>query len=246
MSDGGLWSRDGHLHELALFRAFDGELSPGESAAVEAHVASCESCRSHLAALRAEVARPLPELRLPEAEIIPFPARMRAAAPGLATLLSLAAVMLIYLRPPEAGERFAVRGGALSLEVYRAAQPRSERLRTGDVVAAGDRLAFRVVVPEGGQLLVFGVDGSGQRYPVWPGDPGLRSQAVLASVEPRELDVGLELDAAPGEEHIVAMRCPTPFGAADLPPVSDGAGSATLPPGCSMDEVVLSKGRATR
>lgn len=246
MSEGALFGRTGHLHELAMFRLVAGELDAAERAASDGHLDGCALCRAQLDGLRAEVAEPLPPLVLPLAEVVPLRRRWSEAAPALATALSLAAVMLLFLRPPEATDRLASRGaeagddGKFHLEVYRDATPRSERLRSGDPVRAGDRLAFQVRAPYGGHLLVFGLDSAGDRYPVWPAGPDGRSEPIGASASPVPLDVGLELDDAPGAERIVATLCDQPFSGAELYP--DLGPTAPLPTpraGCQTAELVL-------
>lgn len=245
MSAAGLFDRDGHLNELALFRLVDGELAGEALAAAETHHRACALCQGHLAGLRAELAQPLPPLRLeveaaPEAEILPFRRRLAGAAPAMATLLSLAAILLVFLRPEQGPDTVRLRGAGIHLEVYRQGAAGAERLRSGDPVQQGDKLAFRVNAPEGGHVLVFGLDASGMSYPIWPPDPALRSAPLQPSAGPVDLKVGLELDGTPGAERLIATRCPGAFSAATLyPSLMAEDPLPELEPGCAAAEVTL-------
>ncbi len=246
MSEGALMNRDGHLSELTLFRLADGELSAEERGLVERHLASCGLCLGHTAALRTELARPLPALKLPSFTAVNSPQRtttrrLQGWAPAAATILSLAAVMLVFLRPPSQPDQLSLRGAGLHLEVYREAGAGAERLRSGDAVAPGDRLVFRVRAQEAGQILVFGLDSTGSAYPVWPADPSLRSAAVEGA-STQDLRAGVELDATGSAERFIATRCDTAFTAADLYPSLGAADPLPSPtPGCSAAEILLSK-----
>lgn len=212
----GLFDREGHLSELGLHHVVAEELEGEAAARVEAHLGSCAGCAARLEALRAEAASPLPPLRLnaaPEAANSPPPderprTREDRWAPwfAVASALVAAAVALVVLPTPSEDE-FRARSASLSLEVWREAAGGAERLQDGDAVRPGDRLGFRVSSSDPGFLLVLGRDGAGTVYPVWPPQPE-EAADFAAAPQGAQLEVSLVLDATPGEERLVAFRCP--------------------------------------
>ncbi len=255
----GLLDRDGHLAELTLHRVVAGELEG--DATLAGHLATCAPCRERLAGLRAAAAAPLPPLRLerapeptspvrdePRGEVVPLRRRWIPAA-AVAMLAAAAALFVLRAPPTPAPDTFTSRGAALRLEVYRDAHGGAERLASGASVRAGDRIGFRVATHSDGWLLVAGVDGAGAAYQVWPG--GDAPSAPFAAVpEGVKLEAALALDATPGAERLVALRCPEALAwrdVADRLSARASAGEAPLPPlfpTCDQDEVRLVKAAA--
>lgn len=246
-----LWSRDGHLLELALSVLQAGELSAEDRQRAEGHLGECALCRARQEELRALAARPLPTLRRPPAPAAPAP--MAEVIPlrrwlGPAVALAAAAVGLVVLLPSEPGpDTFTARGGALQLEVYRDEGARSTRLHAGDVVHGGDRLGFRVGHPKGGELIVFGLDSAGSVYPVWPSSPAPATQQVQPRQGVQSLDAAIVLDNSSGQERLIALLCKEPRSWEEIvraagrsKPPPEGA-LATLEPACAQAEVLLRK-----
>jgi hypothetical protein len=239
------FTRDGHLHDLALHQVVTDALPiEGE---VAAHLAGCPPCQDRLAAAQAAAAEPLPPLRL--AAVAPVPAA-RPAANRLPTwavgLASLAAALLLswtlWPAPPidaEPAEVMRPRGAALSLEVYKQEGETARRLGDGDTVQAGDRLGFRVRHAEGGHLLVLGRDQAGQIYPAWPAGPAPDAAVVGPAAEAVTLDVAVQIDAQPGEERLTALLCAGPLRWEQARGHLASGGPA--PAGCVEDSLRLSK-----
>ena len=217
--------RDGHLSDLGLELVAGGEV---DRTTVDDHHRACAACRGRLEAGEADEARPLPARPAPRAANRPFPRGWLAALAAVAAVV----VAMVLLRPAE--ERFRARGGdGIGLEVWVERGGEGMPLVGGEVVAPGERIAFRIVDPRGGQLLVAGRDATGAWYPCWP--PDGTSRAVPPSLDPRQLDAAVAFDDVEGDERLVAVRCAEPFSLTSLP--ADGQ----PPRGCVQSVVVLHK-----
>lgn len=243
-----LFDRGGHLTELGLdrLRSEPERLDPAQRTAADAHLAACALCRDARAALAsADLALPLPHLRQrdPVAAVIPLSAAARRRrAPwvglGLGTLVALAAALVLVVRsepvaPPELATPDAVRlkGNPFVFSVWiHDGDAAAMAARDGFEVRAGQRMGFTVQTDADGHLLVVGRDDTGQRYACFPQVPGpdgrLTAAPLPAQRTPFTLPGAMAFDATPGDEHLLAVLCPGPFGEADLP--ADAA--ATCPP----------------
>lgn len=242
-----LFTRDGHLHDLAIDRVLTEDLSPGLQGELDAHLAQCPPCVARLEEARAFVAEPLPVLRArpaPGAKVIAFPGRM-VAVTALVGAFAMAAAFLLSVKPPEPGETFTPRGGDLELEIHRQTPGGTEQLHDGDAVRAGDHLGFRVMSREPGYLMVVGVDQSGGAYACYPSDPDAGAVPVQASGAPVDLNAAIQLDESTGRERIAAVRCKEPFGFGDLSKaLSMAPREGALPnlrPGCAQVSLSLPK-----
>lgn len=254
-----LFRRDGHLLDLAIDRLLTGELRPDQVAELEAHAASCAPCAEQLAEARGVVDLPAMSWPTPPpAQVIPLrrpsahqPDTRAQAEPAnrvprwwvaVGGMLAAAAALLVIGRPDDS---FQTRGGAegFGLQVFRQGITSSERLYEAAEVHPEDKLGFRVLSEGAGHLLVLGLDATGAVYPCHPSTG--TSEEIAASTTARPLSSAITLDATPGEERLVALRCPEPVSLFDVGPalaaVKPGAPLPTLKAGCAQDTLTLRK-----
>ncbi|HND31799.1 MAG TPA: hypothetical protein PLA94_17475 [Myxococcota bacterium] len=231
----GVFARDGHLLLLGLERHQAEDLGPEERQGLEQHLGDCSLCQSRHARLQQELV--LPPLKLPQRpqlQLIPGGAGRGAPPPAAAPtaapppsrrrwwLLPVAAmavgliVTVLLPRQRSTGQN----PGSLAMEVYRDRD--SQRLLPGDLVAEGEKLAFRVRSDEDGYLLVSERNGTGQSRPCYPAGDSPQAALLRGGPDAMVLPTALELDNSAGEEILIATRCPQPFGMetvtrADLP-----------------------------
>jgi hypothetical protein len=252
-----LFSRGGRLLDLALERHLAGALEPASAARVEAHLAAHAEDAARLAAARADRAAaraaPTPDfLRAPPAQVIPLRPRRRFAPAWAGLAMAAAALFAVRGLPevaptgaPVGGDTVRLRGAGLELGVF---TEDGHRLGAGDVAPAGARLGFQVRSVEAGQLLIVGVDEADTVYPCYPADGASTAVAVTQGLE--SVGAAIRLDAKPGVERLVALRCAAPLTldaiAADLVAArgaaTPGALLPALVPGCAQDEVAVTKG----
>lgn len=244
----GLFRRDGHALELSLERRQADDLSAEEKASLEKHLSECEECQ----ALARSIGEPveLPPLKLPERPVLRLipggagkgtapepvvpvapPVVPRSRRWWVVPMVAAAAVMVVVFMLPT--EKFTRRGGgSIVMEVYRDTGGVSQRLVEGDEVAAGDTLGFRVQSDVDGYLMIYGHDGQGSVYPVYPQNP--EAPPIVGSPDLQALPVAIQLDDTPGEESLIGVRCLHPF---SLPQVT----GEELPKGCVESRLRLHK-----
>lgn len=217
-------TRHGHLTDLALEDWLDGALEPTDQATVTAHLSDCADCARRVAGAQADDALPLPPRRTVPANR-PWP--LWGAA-----LVAVAAMVAVMALPP-ADDGIRVKGAGLSLDVVAEGGAGQRRLAPGAVVHPGERLGFRVRSDRPGHLLVVNIDGSGTLTPcVGSG----ASAPVAASADWVTLPGAVRLDAQPGEERILAVRCDQAFTVDDL-----RAAGGRAPEGCVVTTIPLTK-----
>lgn len=240
---------DGHLHDLAIEDVLDG----GDSPEAAAHLRTCALCRQRLAAADAVQ---LPPLQLSQQRTIPTTAitqgpdtgRARPANQPLGRWLTLAtaaiaAAALLLVAPrvrqpdPDRDDGFNVRGSKVSLRVYRDEGASSRRLRSGDTIATGDRLGFRVQ-HRAGHLMVLGIDARSEPYLCYPQQGGGVSVEVPPSPAPRTLPEAIRMDHTAGPERLVALLCSDPF---TLDEAAEALQHGEPPRGCSASEITVVK-----
>lgn len=252
-----LFARDGHLLELSLERQQAQDLSAEEEKQLQQHLQGCEACKARAAAVAEPLSlpplpaeKPRPALRLlpggrvpgappPEAPAAPpveaAPPRSRRVWWAVPAVAMAAGILLTVLFSPD---QFTRRGGTdLVLEVYKNTGNAngmgvSQRLQSGDTVASGDQIGFRIRSDVDGYLLISGRDGKGNIYACYPQDLGAVAVPVLGGPDAVALAAAVQLDGTPGEEQITATRCPRTLGFPDL---------ANLPQGCVQTTVSLHK-----
>ncbi len=201
------------LSDLQLDRALRGELARSE---VDGHLSSCAACLARQSALAEAERRLAPEMtraaaRL-AAEIAPRPLHRRRVVVAAGVLLAAAAALLLVLRPrgDERAAGLRAKGGfSLDLAVRHRQDGRVDEVLPGDRLAAGDAIRFRVASPAAGQLVVVGLDATGQVSAYVP-------PTAIPAGRGDWLDGAIELDDARGAERIVAVLCPESIAAGDV------------------------------
>lgn len=225
------FTRDGHLLDLALQR----HLVDPETE-VQEHLHACERCQARYQAALQDYEAPLPELHLP-AQVIPFPTR-RVLGGLLIGGVAMAAGALLLVQPSLEPEEFTYRGEGFELQVHRQTRDGSEPIGPQEPVHEGDTLGFRVSSRDQGYLLLGGIDGAEQAYPVYPRGSEPSAEPFTPGA-PRTLDVGLELDATPGPERLVAALCQHPLSWGTLE--AHLTVGAPLPRDCVIRDLTLEK-----
>lgn len=188
----------------------------------------------------------------------------RRLVPFVLAPTAAAAAVLLLLRPGPSDPRQGTEAGRTppwaetprledtrlkgqALRVYRKTPSGAEPLRTGDRVAAGDRLQLGYRLDAARYLVILSVDGAGGltlHLPERPTGPSPRFEAGQGS-----LPFSYELDDAPGFERFFLITSSGPFSveavldaARQLSARAD-AGEAPLeiPPGLSAVELTLVK-----
>jgi hypothetical protein len=129
---------------------------------------------------------------------------------GGAAILAAAASLLLMMRAP--GPLLRAKGG-LALDVLRkrGAGPVEELVPPAEV-RPRDALRFRLSAPRPGFAAVVSIDGAQKVSSYFPAAE--RLPAVPRGKQ--LLDGGIELDATPGRERLIALVCPQPLLTADV------------------------------
>lgn len=235
--------------DFALDRLHSGELPPAEARETEQHVAGCAGCGARLAERqagfgaidgvdpRAMLARIRTGLDAPAQA--PLSERLsgwtrRLLAPM--ALVAAAVVLMVVVPGQERGTRLK---GALALHVFRLTGDHAEEVVSGETFAPGDRIRFRVDVPEEGHVVILGVEASGTLYTAWPLAPGVQTR--FEEGNGIELPGAVSLDAQPGREILHLVHCPLEVGPPEC--TSGGAGEKPVcPAGCVLTSFIMEKG----
>ncbi len=260
--------REHHLSELKAERLLAGELAGEALAEVMAHIEACGSCGRYVEALRtsdAEVRQQRPPMRvtrLPAARARSGGSTRRwgrAVGPPLAVFGAVAAVLIaVWWLPPDVPEGGAdgspavepdqvrSKGTGLGFEVYVKAEGGPRLVTSGDAVAPGDAIGFRIRSDFNWFFMIVGRDEAGGVYLCHP-QTG-QSGVLQAKSEGEDVEQAMELDGILGRERFVLLVCPSPFTFQDVDEVLRGArpdeGFGSLPllrGGCQQREVVLHK-----
>jgi hypothetical protein len=195
-----------HISQLMLDALSLGALDRESEARVQAHLASCASCR-HDAQDAAELRQQFTVHVLPRG----LPARRSRLrfwlVPAFAAALLVA---VIALRPrPAQVNGLGIKGEA-SWQVFANRDGRVFAVHDGIELAAGDRIRFAVIPAGARYLLVASVDGLGVATIYYPYDGAGSAPVKGDRVEP---DGSIVLDAAPGPERIYALLSDEPLAA---------------------------------
>lgn len=166
------------LMRVQVDRHFSGTISPAAERAMREHLPTCNSCddlyRRHLLLARLDPNALPSDERIARGLGLRTGPKVVAMSLGAATIATAAAILLLRVHP--AAEGFSPRGniGAPSPRASRVfvydVRPGSPPVPVGDVLRAGDELAFAY---ENGaakrRLAVFGVDEHGHVYWFHPG-----------------------------------------------------------------------------
>jgi hypothetical protein len=225
-----------HLTERQLERWLAEEPVARSEEEVAGHLAACSACRARLDALAQERARYLQRHPVDtftravverSAQARPNPQRSRWLSPLVASAGIAATVALLWgLRAPSpsafspsssepAASVPAIRfKGSVGFEVHVKRAARSVRVQDGDVLTAGDQLAFIHVLPRARHLLLLGIDDAGAVTRYFPTDAAPSVSLVEAGRQ--QLAVGVELDARKGEERLFALFSDRPLVEAEI------------------------------
>ncbi|HKE13799.1 MAG TPA: hypothetical protein VKB80_02965 [Kofleriaceae bacterium] len=248
---------DGCLSNLALDRVLGDEVEGGERAAALSHVETCSRCSTRLRELEAarSAFRAAPPPFSPPAPARPRSPRSMARRTALASVCALAAVALfLFVRagagrdpsqpvaqpqPPRAPSADATRvKGGLRLGVYIKRQDTVFEGQSGAVVHPGDAIRFAYTSATGGYLVVLGRDGTGAVSVYYPdGDEA----APIRPAGDELLPGSVVLDAVPGPEEIVLLRCRAPLRVADAMAALRAGAPPSPGAGCEADRVLLDK-----
>jgi hypothetical protein len=189
-------------------------------AALRAHLASCDACRSRLAAREADpvLAPDAAALRPQVAALAARSARARRrrlAWSGAVGAAAAAAVLALVVRPGRGPDGERAKGAvALTLHVKRApgagaagAAGAIEEVTGEGRLRAGDEVRFSLAPARPGHAVVLGLD-AGPSVTVYVPAPGPAARAVaVAPPGPVVLPGSVVADATPGDEKIVAVVC---------------------------------------
>jgi hypothetical protein len=241
-----------HLSSLALERIVAGD--PRAAAASEAHLAACAPCQARRAELARDTAQLLRDLDVPRA----VGALLRAVAPAprpwyrrpsfAAACVGLAACAALVVFTRDDGSRDEPadgrRKGSLAFEVIRRdLRGHVGEVASGDQLAPGEAIRFRVVSRDPGFLAIFGVDAA-QAVTAYG------SSLALEGGVPRLLDGSIILDDTLGPERIVAVVCAWPLAGELGVALARGALAMAsgdprqlgrIAPGCREASVVIEK-----
>ena len=252
--DAELFDRSGHPTQLALARLHAGELEADQAARLRA--ALDEPAQHELDALAAVDLRPNAAVLAAAAAAVdesanvpPIPLRSRRWTwiGGAASLAAAAAAVLWIVQPdPElpttttpsadtsSSEGFRSKGARFDLQLWIDDGERSYRAKDGDLVHAGDKIAFEVAPRIDGQLVILCVDPAGVAARCHPLDRPF--EAVTARGDTLRIAPGLAFDDARGQERFIGLLCEDPV---DLDALL--ADPDQTPVGCLRDEVRVRK-----
>lgn len=157
---------------------------------------------------------------------------------------AVAAVLLIVVpKPAPTPDDVVLRKGSdFALEVFATDGGAPREVSTGDAVAAGERLGFRVRSGRVGYLMIAGVDDKGSAYVCHPKSGP--AQRLQPSSDATVLGSAVELDDVAGRERIVGLWCPDSFAFEDIVTTLQQGANAPVPllrEGCAQREVLLEK-----
>jgi anti-sigma factor RsiW len=226
---------DGCPSDLAIDRLLRGELDGDRVAALRAHAATCDKCRTRIAEIEAAraafVAAP-PPLRRPAAR-----RRWAARAFAGAGATLAAAAALVLLVPGNDGTRR--KGGGQSVAFYVQHGDDVRRGQSGEQVAPGDFLQLVYSAPAPLYGAILSVDGAQRVSRYFPDGPSAGALPAGTSVRfPRST----RLDDVLGHETVYALLCRD---AIALDPLLEAlaAGRALDAPACHVERIDFEKRR---
>lgn len=195
-----------HISPLTLDALSLGALDRDSEARVQAHLASCVSCRrdaQDAAELRQQFIINVLPRGLPAG-------RSRRRFWLIPVFAAALLIVVIGLRPrPARVDGLGIKGEA-SWQVFANRNGRVFAVRDGTELAAGDQIRFAVIPAGARYLLVASVDGLGVATIYYPYDGAGSAPIEGDRVEP---DGSIVLDAAPGPERIYALLSDEPIAA---------------------------------
>jgi hypothetical protein len=238
------------LSDLVLDQWRAGEIEDGARLGeLEAHVASCERCRSRRAAFDREAASYLsrqpffsPHGRARLQERTKRSARRLQIVAG-ASALAAAAVLALVLRAPQDGVRGADESGTRIKGGSRVAffVKRGDRVVMGgpsERLQPGDQLRFTVTLERPRHLAIFSRDARGVASVYYPAEAVTKALPAGADIA---LENSVELDDALGEERIFAVFCDSAIAVEELRSSLERTGDIQTGSGCTVDRSAFVK-----
>ncbi len=185
-------------------------LSAGEpqSAEVTAHVPACAECRAYVASLE-HGGEAFLALRPPEQFLRKLERREATAAAsrrpwlfGIGAAL-VAGLAFFVVQPPDTSSGVRTKGAPFGVVYLRHGADTPQVVGPDARLQAGDALRFFYEAPQPGHLLVIDLDSTGKASVFVPFD-GTHSLPISAGSK-EMLPGSVVLDAAPGEEWLVAV-----------------------------------------
>jgi hypothetical protein len=229
------------VSDLKLDEWSSDELDAAASARVETHVAACPRCRARHAKLnreRTEFYASAPNfetharLFVPQRKSPPRPRRVRQFA--LIGAAAVAAVAGLVLLPESVGTR--LKGGP-SIGYF---VKRADRVRKGDaatVLHAGDLVRFTYSTEQARHFAMFNRDARSTTIYYPSNDSSIRVEAGTRV----PLEFSVELDDAPGPEHVYGLFCEESFELQPLRAALASTGGLPVPKSCELDTLTLRK-----
>lgn len=222
---------DGCPSDLALDRLAARE-AEAERGTLEAHVASCAECSARLGVrMRGWAATPID----PRPVLATVRSRVDARTSWWRWLLAagapiaLAVTLIVAGGLFRDGTRAKGEGPAFALTVFRYEDGGAQKVPSGTIFAAGDRLRFVVDVPTAGSVSIIGLDSTRRLYTAWPREGADPYRAAGNHIE---LPGAVALDDSTGDETLFAVHCP---GRRTTPVCSPGSsGSPTCEGSCTL------------
>jgi len=212
------------IPDALLERYLAGDLSAERKSALDAELAQSPEDKARLDELRADSLAFL--TRYPSGPLV---AKYEASQPRawwrpwLPVFAAAAAALLlvVVLKPPE--PEMAVKGD-LVFSAWTRAGERSQRVRRGQTLSAGDQVRFELKAPRPGYLAILSRDGDGHVSVYHPyGEP----QAAPYLPDEAMLPGAIALDAVKGREQVWAVFSEQPFPLAPLLDALEHGGALT-------------------
>jgi hypothetical protein len=213
-------------------------LSADEQLKIRAHVDRCERCRLWLAdgraAFEAIANKDGPAIVAAMHGVAAKPrARFGARAGGLAAAAAIfVAFLLLQKEPPET----TLKGGGLGLKIYRERAGKTSEVGSGAALFPKDRLRFEVDLPKKSQVMIIGVEETGEVYRCFPSASD--ASVELAAGPHQLLPDAIELDDSIGQEWVHLVACGSPFTAEQLRRTKD---KIEPPDGCQTRSIRVHK-----
>ncbi len=155
-----------------------------------------------------------------------------------APVLVGAAAAIAFALVPAESDTLRTKGDGLGLRVFRERAGQVEEQLSGAEFAARDRLRFEVSAPAGAQIMIVGVEESGDVFTYYPTDAD--RSARIQRADDGALAGAIELDDYAGREWLHLVSCPDAFAKGDLT-LSPGPRGVAAPTGCDVRAFELAR-----
>ncbi|GEM_PF-1247927 len=146
-----------------------------------------------------------------------YRAARRWLAPVAAALAASLAFAVLSVGPDDGyDDGVRLKGSTFGVAFFVHDGAAVRRVDTGDAVRPGERIGFRLRMPEPGHVMIVGVDSTGSVYACHPQDTDGNSRAYKASADPIRIDEAMRFDDSAGHERLIAITCQQPFSLDDV------------------------------